>query len=108
MKKHIAPFVADEWFPETKLDTTNKSGNLPNMKLNTINVLESPSGFPNQLTAYPYTKEGIEAAEQHFLKVVESLNNVWGEPLTNDEVDEILDNGYFSNEQDEVFLIHST
>lgn len=31
MKKHIAPFVADAWFSETKLDKDKKSGNLPNM-----------------------------------------------------------------------------
>ena len=49
MKKHIAEFVADEWFPEIKFDTTNKSGNLPNNYQKTYNqAKENKEGLTPQ------------------------------------------------------------
>ena len=76
------------------------------MKLNTINVLESPSGFPNQLTAYPNTKEGNAAAEEKFKELVRIVGD---EQISDEELNEIVDDGYFSNENgDELFLIHSS
>ena len=73
------------------------------MKIDTVNVIEYTDDTINGITSYDNTPEGNEEARAHFLAILGEL----GDNLTDEEVQEYLDDGYWEQGDYQTFLVHS-
>jgi len=78
------------------------------MTLSTINVIEiadTNNMSVNQLVAFPDSPEGNTAAEALFVKLVRE--NEDDEKMNDEEIGNLLDDGYYRNDTYYVAIVHS-
>ncbi len=81
------------------------------MTLDTVNVLEIANLSLcqiNQLRSYPDTPEGNKEAEATFREWVRDANPGRIEPITEEEMEDALDNGIFEVGDGAIIITHST
>lgn len=74
--------------------------------LNTVNVLESISGIPRQIVAFPDNKTGVRQAENLFKRMARENER----KVSDGDLEAALDDGYIelSGGEYSLYLIHST
>lgn len=73
--------------------------------IKTVNVIELSDGLVTSCASFSDSVEGNLAADKLFLGFIE---NITDKPLTDDDENEYLENGYFTFGEYSVQLVHST
>lgn len=76
------------------------------MKISTVNVISLDSAnMPTSVWAYSDTDEGNQEAETKFREKVQEFNG--SNPISDEEMEAALEDGYWLGSMETVFLFHS-